>query len=68
MLVVVVLSACNHSHTRLATAQRVDIADGFDDMFQNAVDDVLDDSAEVDDNKMANAAFKIPRQKVDELQ
>ena len=52
----------------VATSDRLTSPDVFDDIFNNAskVDDV-DDGAVVDDENISNLAFKIPRQKVDEL-
>ena len=52
----------------VATSDRLTSPNVFDDIFNNAskVDDV-DDSAVVDDENISNLAFKIPRQKVDEL-
>ena len=60
---------CFHVFTiYVATAERLTTNDVLDDIFGNSTDgEPVDGDAVVDDDKISNLAFKIPRQKVDDL-
>jgi hypothetical protein len=52
----------------LATAERLTTPDDLADIFRNSPEgEPVDGDAVVDDDKISNLAFKIPRQKVDDL-